>query len=208
MGIHFVCLLRIFVNINSIIYMKTHAALYLAIFTFLSLQSCGVMPLSADQGQRVQTKFFGANFGDKGEYAVKDKMVHNGIGYRWSFVEKGTWGMQNVSFAGNDWETALVRFTEQNFSSISFADSFSSEEEALEKLDELRELLGKKYNLQRKTDSDRGRHVYYFRDSIGNLVFVAVAKLKLSNSDRWSCGITYSWYKASQIAEEKALNDI
>jgi hypothetical protein len=136
-------------------YMKTHAALYLAIFAFLSLQSCGVMPLSADQGQRVQTKFFGANFGDKGEYAVKDKMVHNGIGYRWSFVEKGTWGMQNVSFAGNNWETALVRFTEQNFSSISFADSFSSEEEALEKLDELRELLGKKYNLQRKVDSNR-----------------------------------------------------
>lgn len=188
--------------------MKTRAVLYLAIFAVLSFQSCGVMSLPADQGQRVQTKFFGASFGDKGEYAVKDKMFRNGIGYGWKWVEKGTWGIPNVSFAGNEWETAFVRFTEQIFSSITFANNHSSEEEALEELNEMRELLGKKYKLQRQTGTNEGRHVYYYKDAVGNFVFVAVGKLNVTNLDLWVCGITYSWYKAPQIAEEKALNDI
>ncbi len=188
--------------------MKTRVALYLAILAALIIQSCGVMSLPANQGQRVQTTFFGANFGDKGEYGVKDKMTNNGIGYGWKLVEKGTWGIQNVSFAGKEWETTLVRFTEQHFSSISFANNFSSEEDALKELNELRELLGKKYKLQQQMGIKSGQHVYYYKDSLGNLVYVAVGKLNVKNSDLWACGITYSWYKAPQIAEEKVLNDI
>ena len=203
---------RIFVEINQNTFkdetMKTRAALFFAILAVLSLQSCGVISLPAGQGQRVQTTFFGASFGDKDEYGVKDKMTHNGIGYGWNRVEKGTWGIKYVSFAGKEWETTLVRFTEQLFSSISFANNFSSKEDALKELDELRELLGKKYKLQRQIGSNKGEHVYYYKDYLGNLVFVAVGKLNVKNSDLWACGITYSWYKAPQIAEEKALNDI
>ena len=47
-----------------------------------------------------------------------------------------------------------------------------------------------------------------YKDSIGNMVFVTAAKLKLKNSDLWTCGINYSWYKASQIAEEKTMSEI
>ena len=203
---------RIFVEINQNTFkdetMKTRAALFLTILAVLSLQSCGVISLPADQSQRVQTTFFGASFGDKGEYDVKDKMSENGIGYRWLFVEKGTWGIENVSFAGKDWSNTLVRFTEKRLSSISFANTFSNKQDATKRLDEMRELLGKKYTLQLLTEPNSSRQIYYYKDYLGNTVFLAVSKLKVSGPDVWSCSLNYSWYKVPQIAEEKALNDI
>lgn len=187
--------------------MKTRIATYLSFLIILVLYSCGVVNSVLDQGARVQTTFFGASFGDKDEYAVRDKMQDNGIGYGWKYVDKNTWGINYVSFAGYDWQNTLVRFTDNRFSSISFADTFSSEADALKRLDELKELLQKKYKLQKWTNS-KDEQVFLYKDSIGNMVFITAAKLKLKNSDLWTCGINYSWYKAPQIAEEKTMSEI
>lgn len=125
--------------------MRTHIAICFAILAVLSINSCGVAGSVLDQGARVQTTFFGATFGDKGEYDVRDKMQYNGIGYGWTFIEKGTWGVSGVSFAGYDWQNTLVKFTDNRFSSIIFGDTFSNEADALKRFDEVLTILQKKY---------------------------------------------------------------
>lgn len=69
--------------------MKTRIATYLSFLIILVLYSCGGVNSVLDQGARVQTTFFG----DKDEYAVRDKMQDNGIGYGWRIVNKETWGI-------------------------------------------------------------------------------------------------------------------
>lgn len=187
--------------------MKSRLVTYLSFLILLALYSCGVVNSVLEQNARVQTTFFGASFGDKDEYAVRDNMQDNGIGLGWRFVNKETWGISHVSFAGHDWENTLVRFTDKRFSSITFSDTFSTKAEALKMLDEIRNLLQKKYKLQKGTNN-KNEPVFLYKDSFGNMVFVTAAKLKLENSDLWTCGINYSWYKASQIAEEKTMSEI
>ena len=187
--------------------MKTRIAVCLALVALLFFHACGIVSTVADQGTRVQTTFFGATFGDKNEYSVRDKMQENGIGYGWKFVDRNTWGVNYVTFAGYDWQNTLVRFTDNRFSSISFADTFSSEADALKRLDELKELLQKKYKLQKWTNST-DEQVFYYKDLIGNMVFVTASKLKTKDSNLWTCGINYSWYKAPKVAEEKIMGEI
>ena len=189
--------------------MKTHFALSIAIVGVLLLNSCGALkPLSSVQGEKVQTTFFGASFGDKDEFYVTDRMSRNGIGYGWRAINRESRIIPNVSFAGKDWYAAFIQFTDHQFSGISFTNRFDDEEDAVEELNEIRGLLGKKYDLRKETLGGKYKHFYVYTDAIGNTVYAVVTKMNDMESRPWICGISYSWYKAPQIAEQKTMNEI
>lgn len=156
----------------------------------------------------VQSTFFGASFGDKDETYVMNKMSRNDIGHGWHTINRESHIIQNVHFAGKDWYAAFIQFTDHQFSLITFTDRFSDEEDAVEELNEMRELLGEKYDLRKDTLGGEYKHFYIYTDAIGNMVYIFVTKMSDLESRPWVCNITYSWHKAPQIAKEKVLGEI
>lgn len=59
--------------------------------------------------------------------------------------------MNDVSFAGNEWEVMFVYFIGERFSRISFANRYSTKAEAMKQFDKLHELFSNKYPLRKET---------------------------------------------------------
>lgn len=186
--------------------MRTRSFL-LIVLLLSSIISCGVINKSSESGPKVQTTFFGAKFGEEGQWDVMSKMRDNGIGYKTERISKTSWVASDVSFAKENWEGVIINFEDQVFCGISFSNRFSTKSEALQYQDKMRTLLEKKYPLK---DSPFGQleDVYIYHDSKKNLIYLVVMKVDEVDNKPWTCSIVYNWYKSSEIVEEKALNEI
>ena len=188
--------------------MKSRITALLLIAT-LFLTSCGAQRAakSNDNLPKVQTSFFGAKFGEKGESVIKNRMSFNGVGDHWRAGNKGRWAMLDVFFAGEEWDIMIVDFVDERFSRIGFADRYNTEAEAIKRLNELRELFEKKYPLKKESFDGQYDNNYIYNDSDGNMISIVIWRIEDSNKP-WVCNVIYTWGKASMIAERKALNEI
>lgn len=170
--------------------------------------SCGVAKNSSDNNPKVQTTFFGAKFGEKGEWEVTSKMKEKRIGYDLCRINKSTWAFKDVSFAKENWEAASIYFEEQVFHRIAFSNRFSTKEEALEFEEKVKLFLMKKYPLKNSPFLSAFDNIYTYHDSMMNTVSVCLLNIKSIEDKPWTCSVVYSWYKSGNIAEEKAMNEI
>ena len=189
--------------------MKSRISTLLIIAT-LFLTACGAQRAVRpnDNSPKVQTSFFGAKFGEKGESVIKNRMSYNKAGEYWHAGNKGQWIMQKVSFAGREWDVMIIDFVDERFSGIVFTDGFNNKAEAMSRFVELRELFEKKYPLRKETFQGQYDNNYIYKDSDGNTISIVVWYMENSNINPWVCNVIYTWGKASTIAEKKALNEI
>lgn len=197
--------------------MKTLASIFLTSLVLLST-SCGIQKqyttnsntISSSSAIKnkdaVQTTFFGAKFGDEGQYSVKSTMSSNGIGHYWEPLQKNQWAAPNVEFAGRIWFATVIFFTDNKFSQIMFNEKVETKERGQEIFTELYQLLSQKYPLKKHSAPGLGDDLYVFMDSYKNMVSL---NLKYSEEmDSWIISLYYGWGKANGIKEEKALNEI
>ena len=176
----------------------------------LCLTACGAQRAISpnDNSPKVQTTFFGAKFGEKGESVIKNRMSFNKAGDYWHAGEKGQWIMNDVSFAGNEWDVMFVYFIGERFSRISFANRYSTKAEAMKQFDKLHELFSNKYPLRKETFNGKYENLYNYIDSSGNMVSITVLYMDEANYNPWLCYILYTWGKGVRLAQKEALNEI
>lgn len=186
--------------------MRTRALLFITMLSAIII-SCGVAKKSTDSGPKVQTTFFGAKFGERGQRKVVSEMEKN-IGYYMRRVDKTSWVARDVSFAKENWEGMSVYFEDDTFNRIAFSNRFSTKEEALEFEEKVKLFLMKKYPLKNSPFLSAFDNIYTYHDSMMNTVSVCLMNIKSIEDKPWTCSVVYSWYKSGSIAEEKAMNEI
>lgn len=192
--------------------MINNRSIFVFVLSILLFCACGTQKkgLASSTGPKltdVQTTFFGAKFGDRGETRVMEKMQKNGLGV-WRSVDKGQYAARNVAFAGKTWYATHINFDDARFSRISFIERFNTKGEAIRFMDEMVDLLRKKYLLLKDSLGSKYEDLYICFDEPGNSVFVALFFLDDTIVAPWTCSVTYSWSKGTSIREQKALNEI
>lgn len=177
------------------------------LFCACGTQKKGLTSSTMSNLSNVQTSFFGAKFGTRGETKVMEKMGKNGLGV-WRSVDKGQYAARDVSFAGKTWYATHVNFDDTKFSRISFIERFNTKGDALNFMDEMLELLRKKYPLLKESLNGKYENLYLYIDASGNSVFISVLFLDDTIVAPWTCSVTYSWSNGISIREQKTLNEI
>ncbi len=197
--------------------MRTHVVLFLLALS-LVVSSCGIQKQvvsskttnsyvdNTDDNIRVQHTFFGAKFGDKGQYEVKNTMTSNGIGYLWKSLGKNQWGIFSVEFASEIWTLAGVAFIDNRFSTIMFIKQEEDKEKSQVFFTKMYELLSNKYPLKKDLHRSHNENFYLYVDDDLNLVGINHEFSEDMNS--WVVTLMYSWGKSDGIKHSKAIKEI
>jgi len=94
----------------------------LFIIAILVLTACGLQRAACtnDNSPNIQTTFFGAKFGKKGESFIKYRMSYNRADESWHAGDKRQWIMLKLSFVGSEWDAMIIDFVDERFGEIFF----------------------------------------------------------------------------------------